>query len=242
MPHGLPDDANIVKAQWAYNLDDMAELAVRTGGSKLLDRLGDVVYAQTFDRGVKNLGNDGFGAGNYQSLTGLSSIQGGVSYKLFAPAGVGNYARCWVTIYKPLSSQTGYEYAFTVGENVEAFQFFIDDYRDASRCRYEIRWSRIAGGWSVWNDPGVFVLIHAQADLFLTGYTWWRFKLVVDLDTPRYRYLKLNDEILDLSAYVPATFVPGPQVYQEIFWVVYPNALDDSLVMLDDIHITQTNL
>lgn len=48
MAHGAPDASNVVKQRRVYSLSDDAELAVRMGGPHSIDRLGDVLWQETF--------------------------------------------------------------------------------------------------------------------------------------------------------------------------------------------------
>lgn len=48
MAHGLPDASNVVNQRRVFQLEDDAELAVRLGSPHSIDRLGDVLWQDTF--------------------------------------------------------------------------------------------------------------------------------------------------------------------------------------------------
>lgn len=52
MPFGAPDFSNIRKEALVHRLDDLAEASIRTFAPYLYDRLGDVVYFNSFESGV----------------------------------------------------------------------------------------------------------------------------------------------------------------------------------------------
>lgn len=54
MPFGAPDFSNIRKSMLLQRLDDMAELAVRTGSPYVFDRLGEIIWYTTFSEPIKS--------------------------------------------------------------------------------------------------------------------------------------------------------------------------------------------
>ena len=239
MPHGLPDDYNIVKPKWSYNLDDMAELAARTGGSKLLDRLGDIVYTNTFVEGFKNIIRQGLPALGAVLLTGESSIHGGVAIKLYSPAGAANYADILLSIYRPLSAHVGYEWAFVAKEHLPEMAWYLYDYNAPTSYRYGVRWNRGTGGWDVLDATTGWTPFYAQAEIWINELPWWRCKVVIDITSIQYAYIKVNDNQYDLSAYTPVAMGPIGIPHHDCVIGFESDNLNDGTLLLDDINVTQ---
>lgn len=242
MPHGLPDDSNIIKARWTYNLDDMAELAARTGGSMLLDRLGDTVYRNTFTEGLKNVIPQGLPLVGAVQLTGESTIQGGVAVKLFCPAGVGNYALILLSIYRPLSAFAGYEWAFVAMQHLPEMAWYLYDYHDPLSYRYGIRWNRASGGWDVLDATTGWTQFYAQAEIWVNELPWWRCKVVLDITGANYLSMKINDNTYDLSAYDPVVIGPVGIPHHDAVFGFESDNVSDGTMLLDDINVTQNEL
>jgi len=53
MPHGAPDDSNVLKIGEDYRLDDLSELAARLGSIVNYRRTGDVYFMEDFSYGLE---------------------------------------------------------------------------------------------------------------------------------------------------------------------------------------------
>ena len=84
MPHGMPDDGNIVYEENLYRSDDLGELAIRLGAPGAYIRSGHVIWQDNFTQGISQWIQMPLGVDSVALLDNAAWVTGGVGLQLYA--------------------------------------------------------------------------------------------------------------------------------------------------------------
>ena len=186
MPHGAPDDSDVVKRGDNYRLDDMAELAARLGSPVTFHRFGDVVWIDTFETG---LGGWVVGATDPASvvyLQGDNCMMGGCAVEIASAAEDPEYARIAKGYTYEVGTRIGFGTCYAINGDSTNLTLQIL-YRDGVHAfAGTIRITHSSGLVEYVDDIGDRVTLGNVGLLDVTGVIWYPIKLIVDTNTGTY--------------------------------------------------------
>jgi len=221
MARGLPDDSNIVKEGWIFGLDDMAELAARLDGVQGVDRLGHVIYLNTFESGLTGIYFWGDAPGCLMYPSGDYSKSQGVSAYL-ATRAVATSEVSWVRgqMY-PSTLQLGEEFSFSLFGAVRYVRLYLDVFTGARWFQFYLRYDHTNGDLHYYvPGPGWTPLVNLG--ILYSGFNiWHNVKLVIDLTTMSYVRALIDGVVYLMTGLIPmsagnltaAHIAPGGSVY-----------------------------
>lgn len=239
MAHGTQDYGNVQQKVTTYRLDDMAEAAVRIGAINSIDRLGEVLFIDSFENGIQRWDPVTSGDNPVITLSGARYRTGGFSCKLVAGSTGGAQAAIQTKITYPYLSNFGFEFSFSQGATIDYVTFGFVLYTGATRyfayCKIDytnlalkiqsplVDWATIDDNYVFLDDPFNFHTI----------------KLIVDFINFNYIRLISNEKSYDLSAY-PLPSLDSTNARRLFIEVNIHGILTyNSYIYVDDIIITQ---
>jgi len=239
MARGLPDDSNIVKQGWIFNLDDMAELAARLDGVQGIDRLGNVCYLKRFESGLSGLYFWGDAPGCIWRPSGDYAKSVGVSAYL-ATRNVATSYVSWVRGQSfPNTLSFGEEYSFSIFGAVRYLYLFLDVYTVDWWYQFYLRYEHTTGDVNYY-VPGPAWALLVNVGILAGGFNiWHNIKLVIDLSNNQYSRALIDGVVYPMIGAIPMAtggvylpyIGPGGQVYTAT------NAVAE--LYLDDFILTQ---
>jgi len=206
MARGLPDDSNIVKQGWLFALDDMAELAARLDGVQGVDRLGHVIYMQTFESGLTGLYFWGDVPACIMRPSGDYSKSQGVSAYL-ATSGVPNSHVSWVRGQQyPTALGFGEEFSFSIFGATRYVNLYLDVYDGTWWYKFYLRYDHSNGAIHYYGLGPAWVPLVNVGILFSDFNVWHNLKLVVDLSTKTYVRALVDGVVYLMTGFVPYRF------------------------------------
>lgn len=130
MPHGAPDNYYVLKKSITYGLYDLGELAVRLGSPNLFDRLGDVMFMDSFENGLVKWLPEWSGTNGSIAIDTTTAKTGGFSCKLTTGKTTGYYARITAYMPYPYPSSFGFEFSLAIESNIWYVTCTIDFIKD----------------------------------------------------------------------------------------------------------------
>lgn len=198
MPHGAPDDSNIVKTKAVYVLDDMAELAVRLGSPDLSDRRGDVLFATDFRDGLSGLEYNLEGEGASLALETGHQRSGAYCLKLTAGSDGLRRIEVWANAPATALSSRGIEFAFSVGADLERWEWWIAMSLGGLERTAAIRYDHVNSLVEYADVAGTWVTLAAPVSLWATDWCEHTAKMVADFSTLTYVRFILDREVYSL--------------------------------------------
>jgi len=221
MARGLPDDSNIVKQGWIFNLDDMAELVARLDGVQGIDRLGNVCYLKTFESGLSGLYFWGDAPGCIWRPSGDYAKSVGVSAYL-ATRAVATSAVSWARGQSfPNTLSFGEEFSFSIFGAVRYVYVFLDVYTVPRWYQFWLRYEHTTGNVNYAAPAGAWPLL-VTIPILAGGFNiWHNLKLVVDLSNNQYSRALIDGVVYPMTGAIPESaggaispfIAPGGMVY-----------------------------
>lgn len=238
MVHGVRDDADVIKEQWTFNLQDLAELAVRLGAIPSVDRRGDVVYQNDFSGGMGGLTFAQTGGGGVHFYINEPSLTGGVALRCYSGEGPEGTAELYYNIVVPTIGGMAFELTWLQESGLDYIILLFYVYDGDELCYYSLKLDCIAGVLSVWDSPGAWVQIGVSASLKSTTLFWQTTKLVVDAHNRGYLRFLLNDVEYDLSDYAPRVSADSTNPVTIAGVVFVSLGIDPAIIYLDNVIVT----
>lgn len=238
MPRGQPDYGAYSPQTYIGSLSDMAELAARLGSIVIFDRRGRVVNLDDFE-GAQLKWIVGFSIGSTVTFDHSYPQSGSQCVKLTPSAAVGT----WVAISKEfgvvISQRLGSEISFCNPSSSLSFYVELaywdgtDFYRGRAKLDFNTNKMYLYTGTGSWTE---FMDIDA---FYTSSFTYFHFKLVVDLETKKYVRVMLNGVEYDISAYALAVGAgAGAKRLQQTFSATNETGAAGS-IYIDDSIFTQ---
>jgi len=232
MPHGAPDDSNVVKQTTLYRTDDMAELAARLGSPFTYRRVGGIEGWQSLIMGV----------GGLVTASNEAVYMGKVACRLYSGTGATPYANI-SKYFPPVQLQkVGLQCSFSLDTNIRrlTWQFAYYDGDD-------VHWSSITyahpgGVWSYTNEGEVPTVFEPSFPLYdLTGVTH-HVKIVCDLTSYRYVGVHIDNRFYSLAGEgMPQGVMPGSP-YMNVILAAWGSAATAGTEWLDNVVLTMNEV
>lgn len=199
MPHGLPDDADVVVSAPVIALQDMGELAVRVGSPVIYDRFGNVVMMEDWSCGEGRWYHLANTAYNYVYLSSSHFRSAGVSALIVS--GVGGEDHMDLIHRGPplVPGKVGMSFLFHWNNNVADLRWQLQVERDNVETLFSVRVNRETEAIEYLDVNGNFVELEPSVGI---GYTYGLFrfgKLVVDTEAMAYIRFSLDDVAYSLA-------------------------------------------
>lgn len=219
MAHGLPDFGIYTAKETVFNLDDMADLAVRLGSIVEYDRRGDVIWLDDFESPIMKWEDRGSGLLWEMHLNHTTPKSGAQHLRLRTTPGVNAWVSARASQQFRGSYRIGAEYAFCQLGASASIEIRLDIYTGSRWVFGKIRYNSItdklyyqnsAGGWPEFAD-NVFVRS------YIFHYNTW--KLVIDAQREKYVRALLGNVEYNLSEYALSATDSGlsPRTIVELY-------------------------
>lgn len=181
----------------------LAELAASLTPVKRYDRRGDVIFVDSFEKGMGSWVGATYGTGAAVNLSSKVALFGGISLSLTTGSDGAQAAKASLQLPYPVESKAGLEYSFTHHPNLVYHYFHFYQRDGATRYEYIVRFDIQNGLLSV-RTPGPAWTQFASGVTLDTGQDQFHAaKLVADCVNFKYMRFLFNDTSYDLSAYAP---------------------------------------
>jgi len=239
MAHGYPDYGIYTPKKTVHALQDMAELAARSGSIVTFDRRGDVIWLDDFESGIEKWAAILQGTGAEAVNTAETARNGGYSVKLTT----GNAADDWAFLAHPhaypVFSKLGFEISFSLDSAIKDVRIFLVLYTGTTQHVAEIVYIHSTGELQYRDQNNVYQTFATITPLRVYSKLFHTIKLVIDPANTKYYSLILNNQTFDLSAYSYFTTSSVVYPYMEVaIQVSTPDAVNRS-IYVDDAIITQ---
>jgi hypothetical protein len=239
MAHGTPDYGLTAGAQTTFQLNDLAELAVRLGSIVSYDRLGEVVFLDGFEQSIPRYALQCDGLGCSADYSAAHARNGLRSIHLVAGSdGDTDAALNFASVDIP-PSRVGVQCSFIGVTNLSVltmnvFAALLDGSWHAALSIHPL--SQVL---TIDDDTGAPLTIDAATPVSQDLLAWNTWKLVVDLVHHTYIRARFNGNSYDLTG-IPLQSVGGPgrgQITLEVHLVGEVGLNDDAYI--DDLILTQ---
>jgi len=239
MPHGTKDYANVQPKITTYTLTDMAELAERLGAIPSIDRLGDVIFLDSFEDGLCKWDTYVDGLGSTLGVSGAVSDHGGFSCKTHLVNDSTALVRLFKYLTYPIPSQIGIEFNTSLDLNMSSYIIDLYFYSGTLLAWGSLSIDRSAGTVSVLGTGSVWQIVIPDYNALTTYNRFHRFKLVIDFTNLTYRKLVTTRGVVDLRSIKMYSFVSAlaPE-FRVVFNMQGVNAAAID-IYLDSVIITQ---
>jgi hypothetical protein len=216
-----------------------AELAVRLGSINTYDRLGNVIFMDSFENGLNKWNLEDEGGGSGVKLTTKYCKNGAFAAKLYTAAGVNYWARMTHYLAWQVVSKVGLEVSFTSYPTDVYIQFTWYAYYDPSREEYSIRYDTATGVLQYLGSDVAWHTFATGVHFYDRDYHFNTIKLILDLINRKYARAKANDAVYDLSAYAPATYAYTGLNFNYVGIRLGNQAVTANAIYADDVIVTQ---
>lgn len=199
MTHGAPDNYEVQQKAITYRLDDMAELAVRLGSPDIFHRLGDVVFIDSFENGLKRWGRDTYEGLATVEVSAKRHKTGGFSCMLISPDGAEDYCGIYTGSSFYIGGKIGFEYSFagdTYGKNIK---ITISIYDGENVLSGAVLINNLDKTLSYLKPVAGFTVFETGIKVVQEEHIWNTWKLIIDMDTEEYVKLILNQNVYTLT-------------------------------------------
>ena len=205
MTRGHPDWGQHAPNPYFGTVTDLGELAVRLGSPVVFDRLGNVIYTDSFEYGLGGWLLQPACTNYTTSLVMTPSMHGGLALRI----DVNTDHDCVPGILRRERvyqiARLGFEVAFSISGTFKYVRFGIQWNTGEKRYRWRIRIERTSGKVEVytqdgWKEGGVIEYINF-GDLYL----FHVMKMVVDMATRRYGRFLVDDHHFKFGDYMNET-------------------------------------
>ncbi|MDR7492452.1 MAG: hypothetical protein QN122_13525 [Armatimonadota bacterium] len=178
-----------------------AELAMRLGAIPSIDRLGEVIVADSFEHGLATYSTQALGTGGSVTLSAARSRSGRYSALLTA----GSAGFLTASISRALSFQGlgrhGFEFAFALASLYQQLRIEIERYTGTQQHLWAVRIDENTDTIQVLQSDGTYATVATIITPLIDSRVFHSAKLVVDLGTRSYVRFRLAAATYDLTAY-----------------------------------------
>jgi hypothetical protein len=239
MTHGKPDWGATAGSQTTYQLQDLAELAVRLGSIVSFDRLGEVIYFDDFEKSLPRYTQQTIGTAAAIAYDTSRARSGLRSLKM--TAGSDDIAAAILNMRTAdlVPSRIGQQVSFSIDDELAAFELLINHLDGADEWIARVKWEQATQHLLIVDHTASEVVVATGIDLDVSAIDWHTIKLVVDMEIHRYLRVKLDTHVFDLSSYALAS--AGVSAPPRIEWAVanFGRAGHNDVIYIDDLVLTQ---
>jgi hypothetical protein len=207
VPHGYPPWSGVSK-QTVFSLPiDMAELAARLDSPVAYDRRGDVVFLESFERGLARWETGKSGTGSKVGLSAKYAGIGALSVRLRAGSTASHMAYIWRNWQTPSNKQIGLELWYHPVSDYESLGVVLEYYDGTTEHDAAIRLAFNLNEVQYRDDGANWVKLDDLFSYPATGIPFYPLKVVVNFDTDHYlRLLHCDHEypMMDYPFYTVA--------------------------------------
>lgn len=239
MPHGAPDDSNVVKLLTVHRLDDMAELAVRLGSPVTFDRRGDVIWWAIFQYGMEGMFPVEGVSGDEVALSVRYPRQGPYCLKL-TNNNITN-SRCSVQkfVAYPTATGIGFECSFSVADDVDNIRFSLAG-NDGSRSHYaRIRYDHQNTRLQYLDEDNAYQTFATGLVLQVSDIVEHTIKMVIDFAEEEYVRCILDDDVHSLAGIPYRTLAGIENQYWTAAIRLFAVADGTESIFIDSLIVTQ---
>jgi len=186
MPHGLPDYGLTTGKEDIHASLDMGEMAVRLGAVSRYDRLGDVVFVEDFEEDLAAWEKETSGAGASVDVVATRKVTGGFSCKMTAGSDGDRYAGIVGRLPVPYSSIYGFEWAWTLDENMDYGYVEVSVYTGTYLIKSGFKYDPSAQAASYLNALDGWTALSPGARPLFSDRFFVVFKFTIDISTVKY--------------------------------------------------------
>lgn len=239
MPHGGPDWGTEGPLKTVYTVQDLGELAARLGSLDTFDRRGNVIFIDDFESTL-NKWHVLYTAGVAKAeITAKYAHSGCFSALLKTDSGSGKIQCIRHSMPYPVLSKLGFEFSFSIGENIDYFILDAELNDDTYRYQPVIMLYTQSTKGKYRDKNGEWQNLPQITHIGLASYAFNTCKLVVDYPNKKYARLIVNNVSMDLSSITLQTggYVPIPDIQLEL--KITNEGIDPGIAYIDDVIITQ---
>lgn len=239
MTHGAPDNFNTNPRPTTFTLSDDAELAVRQGSISSIDRLGDIIYIDSYENGLLQWETETGGLGESIGLSTKSSDHGGFTVEHIIPANPLAYTKLFKRFPYPVASKIGMEFHSTTHEYSAIAVYQAIFYTGSYKIHFAIKYDAVAGKAYLLNHLGVWVEVTSNFFAYPSSKLFHKIKAVVDLPNLKYSRYKVPSGSIDISSYSPLITADVTLLHMYVDTILYGSASGEITVYGDSVIITQ---
>ncbi len=199
MPHGLPDYGVTAGRVNTFASLDMGELAVRLGGISRYDRLGDVIFLETFEGDLGAWEATMSGAGASVDVVADHKVSGGFSCKLVAGSDAARHATIMARLPVPYSTRYGFEWMWTMDANMDWARMYLQIYTGAYELRAGLRYTPSTGQNAYYALGGSWVDFGDPVTPLFSDYNFISTKLTIDIAALKYKRMLAPPDTYDID-------------------------------------------
>jgi len=186
MPHGAPDDSDVVKVGDAYRLDDMAELAARLGSPVTFNRMGDVVWMDTFAGGVNGWKESITGTDIAIEIRNTHFLTDGLACAIETNEAYPANGTIFRSFPYYADTRIGFSATYSCYKHGSTVVFEIYVYDGVSALWGVVFIDHRSGDVTYLDDTGAYAPLCSLGQLGESGEIWYPTKLVIDAGTHEY--------------------------------------------------------
>lgn len=239
MPHGQPDFGAQAVKETVSSLADMGELAARLGSIVTFDRRGDVVWYDDFEGHISKWKSNVSGTDAAATISAEAARNGDFSAKLTTGDVIDKYAEIWHFLPYPIVSKVGFEFSFTLNDNLSELQALQNLYDGSHHHKAGLRYLPATNKLQYFSKTEGWQDLATDLDLYSASYIFHTSKLVIDLSTRKYVRAIFDNVEYDLStlSYYYVGQITTPYWRQFISAITGVNS--NQSIFIDDAIVTQ---
>jgi hypothetical protein len=238
MGHGFEDLGGRAAKHIVHALFDLGELAVRLGSPNMYDRLGDVLFQDSFEYGLVRWLTAPEGDNSYVKISGIYAKTGSWSAALQCGTLAGDYAQINCSLPFPYNCKYGFEFSFALWQRINVIWINVAVGDGAYSSNYRISYYPITDYVYYRNNAGVNVEVDNGFNMYHTYQNWQTIKMVVDLTKNTYDRLRVNDNVYDLSGIGTYRYAAVSEKMISVSIRIEPQAGFQEPAYIDDVIVT----
>jgi hypothetical protein len=200
MPFGAPDFSNIRKEALVHRLDDLAEASVRTFIPVVYDRLGDVVFFDSFESGIL-WGRQTLATPNCRFYIGYGCGLGSLRALVYKkPAGLNGYSEIRFGAPYYATKTVGYSICVKPGRYFTYLFFRIGVANSQTGHTCDLRIYSADGKIEIMDHLG-FQVVGYIPPASLSPYDWFWLKFVVNIEKSRWERIMIHTFSFDVRRF-----------------------------------------
>lgn len=203
MPHGAPDDSDVLTYGEVFRLDDMAELVARLGSIITYHRGGTVLFQESFESGFHAWATDEAGDASEIELSNVAVFAGGIAVYMNSGTGADPRVAMSRSFPPPAEGKVGLQTCFNLSAEVVTFGLEFNYWSGAKEYNYRVRYDHIDGKLYYYAPGGTYTELADVGVLSVETMAFHNIKLVVDLTNEVYDTLWLGGAKHDMSTLSP---------------------------------------
>lgn len=239
MAHGTRDWGLVGPKVTTYGLDDLGEHAVRLGSIVSFDRRGDVIWMDDFEEGTAKWRLQAIGAGAALVLDCTYARSSPFCLKITTPSDFDFHITPYFDLPVPVLGRIGVEASFANQLGLADFEIRGTFYTAAWTYQYYLRYRFQENDLAIQDNTPAYVIVQDNLNLFAGPNVFHTMKLVFDVLNHTYVSYIIDSFSGDLIAYLPNRAVAGADRYLQIGLRVTGENLQNRIMRIDDVIVTQ---